>query len=123
MVASVDEYLASLPEDRAETLAAVRALVAEYVPAGYEERFQYGMISWVVPLERYPDTYNWQPAALISLGNQKRKMSMYLMGVYGEEATRDRFVERWNEWPHEKRGERGRSCSRRLRDGRRFPRP
>ena len=36
---------------------------------------QYGMISYVVPLERYPNTYNGQALAVAALANQKRYMS------------------------------------------------
>lgn len=67
---TVEEYLASLPEDRREALEAVRAVVLEHLPDGYEENMQFGMISWVVPLSRYPDTYNKQPLALASLASQ-----------------------------------------------------
>ena len=31
------------------------------LPAGYDEGILWGMISWHIPLERYPDTYNGQP--------------------------------------------------------------
>jgi hypothetical protein len=80
---TVDEYLAQLPDERRATVAAVRDLVNEHLPPGYEETVQYGMISWVVPLERSGPTYNGQPLAYVSLANQKQKVSLYLMGVYG----------------------------------------
>ncbi|OWY60646.1 hypothetical protein B7486_68080, partial [cyanobacterium TDX16] len=80
---TVDEYLAELPDDRREVVAAVRELVNARLPDGYEETVQYGMISWVVPIERSGPTYNGQPLAYVSLANQKQKVSLYLMGVYG----------------------------------------
>ncbi len=92
---AVDDYLAELPEARRADLAVVRRLVLDNLPDGFEEVMQYGMISYVVPLERYPDTYNGQPLALASLANQKRHMAIYLLGVYGDEGTRQWLRERW----------------------------
>jgi hypothetical protein len=94
---TVDEYLASLPEDRRPAIETVRNVVLENLPDGFEEQMQYGMISWVVPLDRYPDTYNGQALAVASLGNQKRYMSLYLVGVYGDEGSQDWLRKRWAE--------------------------
>jgi hypothetical protein len=106
---TVDEYLADLPDDRRPTVEAVRDVVVAHLPAGFEEVVQYGMISWVVPLERYPDTYNGQPLAVASLANQKRHLSLYLMGVYGDEGA-EAFL-RAN-WPPDKKLDMGKSCLR-----------
>jgi hypothetical protein len=70
---------------------------------------QYGMISYVVPLERYPDTYNGQALAVASLANQKRHLSLYLMGAYGDEGTEAWLRERW---PADKKLDMGKSCLR-----------
>ena len=94
---TVDEYLASLPEDRRPAIETVRRVVLENLPDGFEEQMQYGMISWVVPLARYPETYNGQALAVASLANQKRYMSLYLVGVYGDEGSQDWLRERWAE--------------------------
>jgi hypothetical protein len=91
----VDEYLAALPDDRREALGAVRRVVLANLPVGYEEVMQYGMISYVVPLPRYPDTYNGQPLTVASLANQKRHMAVYLLGVYGDERHRAWLEEQW----------------------------
>jgi hypothetical protein len=93
--ANVEEYLAELPEERRAAVEAVRAVVLEHLPDGFEETMQHGMISYVVPLERYPGTYNGQPLAVVSLASQKRHLSLYLMGVYGDEREAARFRERW----------------------------
>jgi hypothetical protein len=81
---TVQEYLDELPEDRRATVAAVRELVLANLPDGYEEVVQYGMLSYVVPLERSGETYNGQPLAYVSLASQKQKVSLYLMGVYSD---------------------------------------
>ena len=58
---SVDDYLDSLPEDRREAMTAVRDVIRDHLPDGFEEGMQFGMIGYYIPLERYPDTYNGQP--------------------------------------------------------------
>ena len=55
------QYIASLPADRAKTIATVRALVNKHIPRGYNECLVWGTIGWTIPLSRYPDTYNKQP--------------------------------------------------------------
>lgn len=92
---TVDGYLAELPDDRREALGAVRRVVVDHLPAGFQEVMQFGMISYVVPLERYPDTYNGQPLTLASLASQKRHMAIYLLGVYGDESCRNWLEARW----------------------------
>lgn len=91
--ATVAEYLAELPEERREAIAAVRAAILERLPEGYEERMQYGMISYVVPESVLAKTYNGQPLALASLGNQKNYVSVYLMNVYGNPELESWFHE------------------------------
>ena len=61
--ATVDEYLAELPASRAEVVGAVRDVIVEHLPAGFVETMNWGMISYEIPLERYPDTYNGRPLA------------------------------------------------------------
>ncbi len=93
--ASVEAYLAELPDDRRPAIVAVRRVVLDHLPAGFDEVVQHGMISWVVPLSRYPDTYNGQALPVASLGNQKRHMALHLMGVHGDEGTAAWLRERW----------------------------
>lgn len=108
--ATVEEYLASLPEDRQEAIEAVRAVVLEHLPDGYEECMSFGMIAWVVPLSRYPDTYNKQPLALASLASQKRHLALYLNNVYSDEDTREWFTSAYA--ASGKRLDMGKSCVR-----------
>jgi len=91
----VDQYLDELPEDRRQALTAVRKVVLDHLPAGFEEVMQYGMISYVVPLDRFPSTYNGQPLAVASLASQKRHMALYLMGIYGDEGNQTWLRQQW----------------------------
>ena len=93
--ATPDAYLDEVPQARRAALEAVRAVVLDHLPGGFRETMQHGMISYVVPLARFPSTYNGQPLVTASLANQKRHMALYLLGVYGDEAARGWFDERW----------------------------
>jgi hypothetical protein len=107
---TVDAYLAELPEERREAVAAVRSVILEHLPPGFEEGMQYGMIGYLIPLERYPDTYNGRPLAVAGLASQKRHLSLYLMGVYRDAAEGEWFRERWAATG--KRLDMGKSCVR-----------
>ena len=67
---TIEEYLAELPDARKEDVKGMRKIVLDNLPDGYHETMQYGMISYVIPLERYPKTYNGQPLAIVSLASQ-----------------------------------------------------
>ena len=92
---TVEQYLKQLPADRQKALRAVRQVIRENLPKGYEEAMGFGMISYQVPLSVVPDTYNGQPLCYAGLASQKNHMALYLMSIYGDKATekwfRDRF--------------------------------
>ena len=77
------QYIASLPADRAKTIATVRAFVNQHIPRGYEECLAWGTIAWTIPLSRYPETHNKQPIYYVGVSSQKNYCSLYLMGAYG----------------------------------------
>ncbi len=107
---TVDQYLAELEDDRRELVEAVREVVLANLPEGYEEAMGWGMISYEIPLSRYPETYNGRPLAYAALASQKNYVSLYLMGVYGDEATEQWFHSRYAE--SGKRLDMGKSCVR-----------
>jgi hypothetical protein len=76
------QYLASLPADRAQTIATMRAFVNQHIPRGYEECLVWGTIGWAIPLSRYPDTHNQQPIIYVALSSQKNYCVLYLMGAF-----------------------------------------
>jgi hypothetical protein len=80
--ATVAAYLAELPADRRATVAAVRRTVRKNLPRGYRETMNLGMITWEIPLKRYPDTYNSQPLCYAALASQKQAVSLYLTRPY-----------------------------------------
>jgi hypothetical protein len=107
---TVREYLASLPADRRKVIATVRKVILDHLPAGFEESMGFGMITYAVPLSRYPDTYNKQPLQLAALASQKQSMSLYLMTVYGHPDVRRRFEAAWKKTG--KKLDMGKSCIR-----------
>ncbi|HTU58696.1 MAG TPA: DUF1801 domain-containing protein, partial [Polyangiales bacterium] len=107
---TVEAYLDELPEDRRSALTRVRSVIRKHLPRGFEETMQYGMISYVIPLSRYPETYNGQALTLASLGSQKNHMAVYLMGVFGSPE-----LQAWFEAAYKKSGKKldaGKSCVR-----------
>ena len=76
--ATVDEYVAALPEDRRAVITAVRTVVQKNLPEGYRETINWGMIAYEVPLDRYPGTYNKQPLSYAALAAQKGHFALYL---------------------------------------------
>lgn len=108
--ATIAEYLDSLPEERRAPMREMVALVREHLPAGYEERMQYGMACWGIPLSRYPNTYNGQPLGIVALASQKQYMSLYLMAIYGDPDTERWFQEAWAK--SGKKLDMGKSCLR-----------
>ena len=107
---TIEEYLNELPSDRRGALEAIRKVILDNLPDGYAETMQYGMVSYVIPLERYPVTYNKQPLAYASLASQKNYMSLYLMNVYGDVETEKWFIERYE--ASGKKLDMGKSCVR-----------
>ena len=87
---SVDQYLEELPKERRAEVAKVRKTIQRNLPKGYREMMGSGMISYGVPLDRYPDTYNKQPLCYVALAAQKNYFALYMMGAYakpGQEAA------------------------------------
>lgn len=108
--ATVQEYLDELPEDRRAVVSAVRDVVLRNLPKGYRETMNWGMINYVIPLERFPDTYNGQPLGYIALAAQKNHYALYMMCFYGNTEQ-----EAWLKEEFKKAGkklDKGKSCLR-----------
>jgi hypothetical protein len=82
--ATVAAYLASLPPERRRVVSTVRDVVLKHLPKGYRESMGYGYITYGVPLETYPGTYNGQPLCYAGLAAQKNHYALYLMGAYAD---------------------------------------
>lgn len=107
---SVEEYLQDLTEDRREVVSQVREVILNNLPEGYQETMNWGMISYEIPLDRYPDTYNKKPLMYMALAAQKNHYAVYSSGVY-----MDPLSESWLKSEFEKAGKKldmGKSCIR-----------
>ncbi len=107
---TVEQYLAELPDERRGEVSKVRKIILDHLPDGYEEVMQYGMISYVVPLSKFPDTYNKQAMTIASLASQKNYISLYLMAVYGDKELEAWFKEEYQK--SRKKLNMGKSCLR-----------
>jgi uncharacterized protein YdhG (YjbR/CyaY superfamily) len=107
---TAEQYLTELPDDRREAIEAVRAVILENLPDGYEEAMNWGMITYQIPLETYPDTYNKQPLMFAALASQKNHMAVYLTGIYVSDEARDEFEKAYRATG--KRFDVGKSCVR-----------
>ena len=99
MASTVAEYLAALPADRRAALAAVRKVINENLPDGYEEGIQFGMIGWYVPLSLYPAGYSDNPKVplpLISVASQKSGMVLHCIALYMNPVLSTWFVSEYN---------------------------
>jgi|ERR1051325_4263284 hypothetical protein len=81
---TVAEYLDSLPAERRAAIGTVRTMVKRSLPKGYKEMMNSGMITYAIPLSRYPATYNGLPLCYVALAAQKNYCALYLMGPYGD---------------------------------------
>lgn len=111
--ATVDEYLAQLPDDRREAIEAVRKVILANLDPAIEERMSYGMIGYAVPHRVYPAGYHCDPKMplpVAGLASQKGHMSLYLMSLYGDPKLKE-----WFESEYSKTGKKldiGKSCVR-----------
>lgn len=103
------EYLEAITPSQREVVVPVFDTVRAAMPVGYEAGIHFGMPGWVVPLERYPDTYNGKPLSYVSVAAGKRYNSLYL-SLYSDPVLDAEFRDKW-----EKTGralDMGKSCLR-----------
>jgi hypothetical protein len=89
---TVEQFLAALPPARREAADALLATVRAHLPAGFEERMYYGMVTWALPLPGQSGPGGGM-LSLVSVADHGRYMALYLNCVEpgGEEA----FYARW----------------------------
>ena len=83
--ATVDAYLAELPEDRQKAMAQLRKVIKKNLPKGFRETMGYGMMGYCVPHSIYPAGYHCNPKdplPFMGLASQKNFIAIYHMGIY-----------------------------------------
>jgi hypothetical protein len=94
---TVEQFLAALSSERRAAAVAVRETILAHLPAGFEERLQYGMLAYGVPWARDAVSAGAPGSAgmlsLVSVANHWPYMALYVNCVEpgGEEA----FYARW----------------------------
>jgi hypothetical protein len=107
---TVNELLGEMSDEQRKVISTVRGVITKNLPAGYEEGVGYGMISYSIPLKRYPETYNGHPLMYAALAAQKNHYALYLMCVYGSTGRKG-----WMEAEFKKAGKKldmGKACVR-----------
>ncbi len=64
-----------------------------HLPKGYREEMAGNAITYVVPLSKYPTTYNGKALWYAALDSRKSHASLHLMGAYGSMELRWRLIE------------------------------
>jgi hypothetical protein len=96
--ATVEQYLAALPQDRREAINAVREVIRKNLDSSIKEGMQYGVIGYFIPHSVFPAGYHCnpkEPLPYMGLGSGKGHMSLHMMCVYGDKATRAAFETAW----------------------------
>jgi hypothetical protein len=107
---TVTEYLDGLPDSKRKVIADMRKFLKQHMPKGYKETTAWGGICYVIPLEKFPDTYNKQPLGYVALAAQKNYNALYLMCAYGSSKDAEKLKERFK--AAGKRLDMGKACIR-----------
>jgi len=112
--ATVDEYLASVPEDRIVPMDKLRKAIKKNLPKGFKEGMGYGMVGYSVPHSMYPAGYHCNPSdplPFMGLASQKNFIAVYRMGIYSDPKLLKWFTD---EYPKhcKKKLDMGKSCMR-----------
>jgi hypothetical protein len=110
----VDDYFASLPEERQQSMNRLRAVLLENLPDGFEEVTAYKMPSYSVPHSIYPAGYHCdskQALPFISIASQKNFVAIYHMGLYADSVLLDWFTAEYPKYSKTKL-DIGKSCIR-----------
>lgn len=111
---NIAAYLESVPESRKNAFTKLRNTIIDHLPEGFEETISYGMIGYVVPLNKYPKGYHVDPKLplpFLNLANQKNYIALYHLGLYTNEALLSWFREEYPKHSSRKL-DMGKSCIR-----------
>jgi hypothetical protein len=82
--------------NRNDVVLAVQGVIDANLPTGYVIAPRYkGMTTWVVPIERCPHTYDGRPLPVLSLGERKSYVSLFVMSFFFMPGLRDWFDAAW----------------------------
>lgn len=108
------EYIASLPQERKQTMIDLRKTILSNIPKGFMEEMSYGHVGYVVPFSIYPDGYHCDkslPLPFLGIASQKNFIALYHLGIYSDKVLHDWFVEEYPKYSKTKL-DMGKSCIR-----------
>ena len=94
----IEEYIEEVDENRRDAFRNLYETVKRNMPVGFEERMRYGMITFVVPLDIYPDGYlcrKDEPLPMLSIGCKKNHLAVYHMGIMANPPLLEWFSEEY----------------------------
>jgi uncharacterized protein YdhG (YjbR/CyaY superfamily) len=93
---TVTAYMQEVPEERRKIIEALRKVIKQNLPKGFEEQMNYGMIGYVVPHTLYPGGYHCKPSdplPFMNIASQKNFIAIYHMGIYADPSLLKWFTE------------------------------
>ncbi len=109
-----EEYLSQVPEERKEAIARLRQVLADNLPAGFEEGIGNNMPGFDVPHTLYPAGYHCdpkQPLPFVGYASQKNFIAFYHMGIYAIPELHKWFISEYHKHSKAKL-DMGKSCVR-----------
>jgi hypothetical protein len=97
-VATVPEYLASLPEPRRAAVSEVRRFIRGKLGKDFQEVMQYGVIGYCVPHSIWPHGHHTRPELplmYMGLSSQKNDMVVYMLFLFQNTPMRQWFDKAW----------------------------
>ncbi len=95
---TVAEYLEQVPDELKKSFLKLRQSIKKGLPKGFEEVINYGMIGYVIPHSLYPPGYHCNPKdplPFIGIAAKKNVITLYHMGIYGNEALKKWFFDEY----------------------------
>ena len=96
--ATVEQYLASLPEDRRVAVSTVRRFILDNLDKDFQECMQYGVIGYCVPHSVWPHGHHTRPELpllYMGLSSQKNDMVVYMLCLLHNKPMREWFDTAW----------------------------
>jgi hypothetical protein len=99
--ATVEQYLASLPDDRRAAVSVVRRFILDHLDKDFRECMQYGVIGYCVPHSGeggWPHGHHTNPKLplmYMGLSSQKNDMVVYMLFLLHNKPERERFDRAW----------------------------
>lgn len=96
--ATVEQYLASLPEDRRAAISTVRRFILDHLDTDLRECMQYGVMAYCAPHSVWPHGHHTRPELplmYMGLSSQKNDMVVYMLFLLHNEPQREWFERAW----------------------------